>query len=443
MPWQQYVANVSLEVADCGTRFRYSSVLVSVPRQAGKTTLLRPVMTHRCQMVPDASTWLTAQKRMDARDLWMTTVRHVERSPLGAVTTTRRANGSEGLFFPGGAELRLFAPTEDALHSKTTDLVAVDEMWSFGADVGRMLLQAIDPTQATRQWAQIWYVSTAGNGRSTWMRPMVERCRAELADKQQGETAFFEWGIPEDTEDLTDLAVYAAHHPAVGHTISPDVLRRSQGRMDASEFARAYGNYWVSSASFFLAPAVWERGRAWAPLAGPVAFGVEQTPDGSGASVVAAGTLPDGRRAVELVEQRTGVGWLVPRLLELVQRHRPAAVVVDPYGPARSAHKALSEQHRVPVPLADPFTAADLIQAHDEFITSLVEGTVAHRSHARLDAALLCATSRQVREQQVISRVSTTEGEHPAALIAAMLALYGQAHPPEAGARPQVGSSTA
>ncbi|MFE3071771.1 hypothetical protein [Streptomyces sp. NPDC059247] len=439
MPWQQYVANVSLELADCGTRFRYGSVLVSVPRQSGKTTLLRPVMAHRCQMVPDASTWLTAQRRMDARDIWLKTVTAVERSPLRAITTTRRANGSEGTFFRNGSEIRVFAPTEDALHSKTTDFVGVDEMWSFGADVGRMLLQAIDPTQATRPWAQVWYVSTAGTGRSTWMRPMVDRCREDLARGEQGDTAFFEWGIPEDTEDLTDLAVYADHHPAVGRTIDRAVLARSQSRMDPAEFARAYGNYWVSAASFFLAPAVWDRARAWAPLdGGPVAFGVEQHPDGSGASIVAAGTLTDGRRAVELIEQRAGVGWLAPRLLELVQRHRPSAVVIDPYGPARSAHKTLTEQHRVAVPLVD-FTAADLIQATDELVNGLVERTIAHRSHNRLDAALLCATSRQVREQTVVSRQSTTEGEHPAALIAAMLAAYGLAHPPQTGARPGVG----
>src|SRR5215471_15214010 len=50
MPWQSYVADVALEVDDAG-RFCYQLVLVTVPRQSGKTTLFEAVLDHRALVV--------------------------------------------------------------------------------------------------------------------------------------------------------------------------------------------------------------------------------------------------------------------------------------------------------------------------------------------------------------------------------------------------------
>jgi len=42
----------------------------------------------------------------------------------------------------------------------------------------------------------------------------------------------------------------------------------------------------------------------------------------------------DGLEHGELVDHRPGVGWVAGRVAELVERWRPAALVVDPAGPA-------------------------------------------------------------------------------------------------------------
>lgn len=114
------------------------------------------------------------------------------------------------------------------------------------------------------------------------------------------------------------------------------------------------------------------------------------------------------------------------------------AVVIDPHGPAGTVHRALVESRR-PVPLRD-FTAADLVQAHQEFMDGLVEGTVVHRPdrEGRLASAPTTATVRLVREQEVLSRLSAGDGSSPAAPIAAELAAYGLAHPVDVVPPPQV-----
>ena len=239
MPWQRHVADVALELGTNG-HYRYSTVVLTVPRQSGKTSLLRPVLAHRALTLNRAQLWITAQLRQDARDTWADTCDLIQDSPLGQLTKRRNTNGGECLTFSNNSRLRLFnAGSDKALHGKQSDLVFIDEAFAFGEEQGDAILQAVLPTQATRPGAQTWIVSTAGTAASTWLRAYVTKGRAGAAKR----TAYFEWSIPEDTEDLTDLDLYVKHHPAVGHTISRDALETAPEGMKPGEFARAYGNF--------------------------------------------------------------------------------------------------------------------------------------------------------------------------------------------------------
>ncbi|MFE6404776.1 phage terminase large subunit family protein [Streptomyces alboflavus] len=429
MPWQRQVADVALEVDDAGV-YRYGLVVITVQRRAGKTSLLRPVFAHRALTVPRARLWVTAQQRQDAADTWTDTADTIEESPLGPLVRRRSANGQEKLSFPGGGTLRPFnAGSRRAMHGKDSDLVLIDEAFAFSEEEGDVILQAIVPTMATRPGAQLWIVSTAGTAASTWLREYVRQGRAGTNVK----ACYFEWSIPEDTEDLTDLDVYAAHHPAIGHTIRPDALADAAGRMKPHEFARAYGNFWVSSDEWAIAPSLWNGARTLAPLVdgASVAFAAEVAADRSGGVIAACGHLDDGRQAVEIVQTGDGIGWMAPRLRELSERHRPAAVVIDPSSPAGPVHRALSDHMAARgrwLPLA-PFGTDELVDAHGEFLDALTTGTLAHRSSSVLDAAVRVTGARTVREQVVWSRVCGEDGASPAALFAAMLAHHGVLHP--------------
>ena len=52
MPWQRQVADVALEVDPVSGLFAYKLVIVTIPRQAGKTTLVGAVMEHRAMTTP-------------------------------------------------------------------------------------------------------------------------------------------------------------------------------------------------------------------------------------------------------------------------------------------------------------------------------------------------------------------------------------------------------
>ena len=75
MPWQQHVADVALELDPTTGELFYEEVVITVPRQSGKTTLLLALMVWRCLLmarrlgVPQTVTYLAQSGKMARRKL--------------------------------------------------------------------------------------------------------------------------------------------------------------------------------------------------------------------------------------------------------------------------------------------------------------------------------------------------------------------------------------
>jgi hypothetical protein len=307
MPWQRYVADVAGELTrDAVTgvlRPRYPLVVVTVPRQAGKSHLAMAQVGERCMSVPGFRAWYTAQTGGDARDQFLKFHDEVVAgTPLASLLGPKglkRGNGHELLGFPNTSSLRPHPPTEDAMHGKQSDRSDIDEGWAFPDFHGAQLMQAIAPTQLTRPMAQVWVWSAGGTAASTWLAELVARGRA--GDPGM---AFFEWGIPDDL-DVNDLEAVAAHHPAVGHTIDLEALRKLRTLLpDDAEFARAAGNRWTEVIGGAIPADQWTDARHGPelPEGTPLGWGVSRAGDGSHVAIAAATRLEDGRVVTELVD---------------------------------------------------------------------------------------------------------------------------------------------
>lgn len=304
MPWQRYVAETGGELhydPDTGQwRPRYPLVVVTVPRQAGKSHLAMAQVGERMLSVPGFRAWYTAQTGGDARDQFLKFADEtLEGTPLAAVMRTLRGNGHEVMKAPNGSTLRPHPPTEAAMHGKQSDRSDIDEGWAFPDFHGQQLLQAIAPTQLTRPMAQVWVWSAGGTAASTWLAELVARGRA--GDPGM---AYFEWGIPDEL-DVADLEAVAAHHPAVGHTMTLESMRRLATLLpDPSEFARAAGNRWTEVIGGAIPADQWADARhpADMPEDTPVAWGAARAADGSHVAIAAATVLESGELLAELVD---------------------------------------------------------------------------------------------------------------------------------------------
>jgi hypothetical protein len=417
----------ALELAEDG-RPAYREVRVTVPRQQGKTGgLLLPVMVHRSLggVDPRPQRLLyTAQDRNHAREKWAEQVEELDRSPLRRLYSVRRSNGSERIRWRTGSTWGITASGEKSGHGFTLDLGVIDEAFAQTDD---RLVQAFRPAMVTRPWAQLWIVSTAGTDESTFLLERVQDGRARVEADERTGVAYFEWSAPDDA-DPDDPATWAAAMPALGSLIDLETVRADHAAMDAGEFARAYLNRWSPGGAPVFELAEWIACRdPSSGMIGAPAFGLDVSPDRKHASIAAAGSRPDGRVHLELVERRPGTDWIAGRIGELVDRHHPAGLAIDPGSPAGSLVTELSQLPTVPPLIL--VTPRQYGQACGALYDDVHTVRIAHRGQPALDDAVVAARRRNIGDAWAWARPDA--GVDPSPLIAATLARWGWANAPK------------
>jgi len=340
MPWQRLVADVATEIDEHG-RFVYETVVVTVPRQSGKTTLVGAMQLHRALITPGAKCFYTAQTGKDARKRFSDLVDLVHESALKAVTHTRWSVGSESLSVPiQRSSINLFAPKQDALHGETPHLVTLDEIWVYDEVLGTALLEgAIRPAQLQLPGRrQVWMVSTAGTANSTFMRTWVDRGRAAAQGSPEHPTlAYFEWS-GEISDDLENPKVIAGFHPAVGHNglTAQDVINAMPE--SRAERYRGFGNVWLEASDpLFTEEEITAvtRDPAEVPSVRDLAVTYEIAPANACGIVMASWRDSDGAPCSRVLHTAPGTTWMHDFIVDLYQQWQPAVLGGDDGGPTR------------------------------------------------------------------------------------------------------------
>jgi hypothetical protein len=137
---------------------------------------------------------------------------------------------------------------------------------------------------------------------------------------------------------------------------------------------------------------------------GSVCFFYDVTPNGSHASVAVGGQRADGLHHVEIVEHRSGTGWLVDRLEELQDRHGPEAIECDGRNPA--AAKFVDELALRAVQVHEIDTS-EHAQACSGLVNAVTDETFRHLGTPEVLAAVRGATKRTVGDGWLWSRKSS------------------------------------
>jgi phage terminase large subunit-like protein len=239
--WQRLVLDVGLEVDDAGLP-AFRDVVVTLPRQQGKSTLVLAYAIHTLLTSQDELVLFGAQQRQDARtrlvEEWWPLL---QRSELGGEFTLSRGAGFECLTArSSGSRLRLLSTTEQTSgHGSSPSLVLLDEVWAMREFVS----EAIRPATIAKAGSQIVACSTAGTLSSTWWRSQVDAGRIAVATRDPS-TAYFEWSVPESA-DTGDLETWASCMPALGTRIPVAVVEGEFRRLPEHEFRRSFLNQWT------------------------------------------------------------------------------------------------------------------------------------------------------------------------------------------------------
>ena len=425
MPWQCQVARVATERTADGTRWRYPVIVVTVPRQSGKTTLLRALYTTRAMLRPDTAAWMTAQTGKDAAERWRDTVRDLSRSILAPHVDTKLSAGGQVLtFLRTNSTIRPFSPKAQALHGYTTTDAAIDEAFAFDDVQGRDLMGSVGPTMATVDDSQLIILSTAGNPESTWLRDWVNRGRSAVRDPD-ATLAYFEWSSPTSDPYAPEALDF---HPAADRTVSRDKLQAEAAAQPITEWRRAYLNQWVDSAADPLMPAeVWPNlanPDQPQPAAGaPIGLAYELAVDGSAASLVAVWADETGQAHQRTINTAPGYRWLLDAIPEALATLGPAAELVADDGGANPLITDDLTKAGVPVRLLG---AREFARACGGWYARAKAGTIDHPPTPAgepdpVAAGIAVAQTRAISDAWAISRTHSAGPVHT--LVAGMVAL--------------------
>lgn len=327
MPWQKQVAAVGMELdpAHPGA-FRYDTVVVSVPRQSGKSYLLRAIMADRIMSYNRHEVVMTAQTGKDAKKRWNQLIAALKADKKPAYFNVRKSQGTEYLeYLKRGSRLSPFAPTPKSVHGDSLNLITIDEAWAFDADSGAALEAAIEPTQLTILDSQMWIVSTRGTSKSAYLNTLIERGRQAVSDPTS-RLAYFEWSADEELAEKDPYGeATLAFHPAMGHTQTYEkILSLAKPGIPGAlaNWRRSILNLDTPLENETIIDlALWDSLAAEQPLEPPapsdVSIGVDIALDRSGASIVAAWITNEGDLTLSLIMSGPGVDWVAPTVRRL------------------------------------------------------------------------------------------------------------------------------
>lgn len=430
MPWQRMAADVALEV-DSNGRFVYHDVVITVPRQSGKTTATLSLGLHRTMTTPGGKVWYTAQSGQAARERFLQELAPDVQRHLPGLFDLKRGAGDTRLIMPSiGSQFRPHPPTDKYLHGEQSDLNLIDEPWAYTQTQGAALMQALVPTQNTRPNAQTMFLSTMGDASSVWWHDIVDAAR----EQDKARTCIIDWGLDESV-DATDVDAVIAAHPAVGYTIEPQAILDAYESMAPSEFARAYANQRTSTRTAVfdadtLARVLTDSQTIAADS--PVVFGVAVAWDRRHTVIAAAGYSDTGAPVAEIVEVRPGTHWAVERLAVLDHDHAPRAIMLDAHSPAAvlATDPALDELVTSPTPRQVAAGTAN-------FLDSVADASLTIRPDAGVSAAFDVLTLREVGDLGQMMDRKRSPGSI-AHLEAIQLALTGLVQTPEPAAPPTI-----
>ena len=356
------------------------------------------------------------------------------------VRSITHSHGSEGFILKNGKRLLYKTRTKGAGRGFSSDLLILD----VAMIIADAMYTAILPTLIARPNSQVWYMGSAVDQAIHESGVVFARVHERGLAGGDDSLAYFDWSAADSIEDfdlerVNDPEEWARANPALGIRISLDQLHKSR---------RAFGSNRRGFAVEHLAVGDWPRTDdnltkiihpdAWdacfdpdsKPL-DPICIAFDVSPERKYGSIAISGYRSDGLMHVEIDDCRGGSRWIIKRLKELNEKHKPASILCDGY--AAGALVADIEAEGVTVV---PMKASEHAQACGIFFDSVMDtddefpnGRLRHLGGEELDMAVNGAKTRPLGDAWAWDRKNSEVDLTP--LVACTLALWGTVQRPQ------------
>jgi phage terminase large subunit-like protein len=240
IPWQRFVLQDLLTIDD-DYNWRKKTALVLVARQNGKTHLARMLILSHLFLWGSKNVLGMSSNRNMALDTFRQVAYTIEDNQFlkDQVRQIRLANGQESISLLNGARYEIAAATRDAPRGKTADFLYIDELreWSEEAFTAALPVTRARPNSMTLM------TSNAGDGFSTVLNDLVERCKSYPPEN----LGYYEYSAPQHCK-IHDKKAWAMANPALGHLITEQTLEESVSTNSIEATRTEMLCQWVDSA---------------------------------------------------------------------------------------------------------------------------------------------------------------------------------------------------
>lgn len=420
-PWQHGIGSIALGKRKDG---KYAAtvggVVLSIPRQVGKTFLVGMIVIALCTLFPGMTVLWTAHRTRTATKTFHTLKAMTERKKIKPLMLDPRlSNGEQELRFRNGSVI-MFGAREQG----------------FGRGFDEVDIEVFDEAQILSEKALEDMVPAANQSRhpagallffmGTPPRPsdpgeeFTNRRKAAISGKSE-DMAYVEFSADPDA-DPDDRAQWSKANPSFPLRTPVESVQRMRANLtDLDSFMREGLGVWDDggNAREIPGPAWREIGSRAAVPSDPLTLVLDVAPEAARASLVVCGLdAATGKPVVEVVDNHPGTEWVVERVRALKAAHHIKTVGLDKGGPAGDLIVAL-EAAGVVLTKVTPEVAR---QATGAFMAAVHAGSFLHRDDPVLNEAAAGARRRKVGDGAKWSRTDSTIDISP--IVAATLALH-------------------
>lgn len=421
--WQGDIFRVMGQLDPDGS-YTHETVVFSVPRQAGKTHLVRGYAFAQCLAHPNTTVAWTAHATKVANESFQSLMSICDEPDIKPhILKVIRTAGQEAIIFKNGSRIITAARERGGIRgfAKVRILVLDEAQILTEAAMSDMV-----PTMNQAENPQIILLGTPPKpkDRSEVFTYSRREClEAFEKGEDTGGVAYIEFSADGDAES-DDRKQWAKANPSFPrHTPASSIVRMRKNMTEDNFRREALGIWDDESAPEVISEEVWDAAESSTSIIqGRVTVCVDVAPDGASASVVMAGESSEGGWHVELVENRKGFAWAPRYVAELVKANPSVRnVVVDAGGPARAVIEDLA---RLRVRVESP-NVRDVGAAAEKFVSDTRCGDLKHIGQVQMWAALKVVRKRQVGGYDMWAWNRLNESADITPISAASLALWG------------------
>lgn len=439
--WQHGIGQIALgKTKDGKYAATIGGVVLSIPRQVGKTFLVGMIVIALCILNPRTTVLWTAHRTKTATKTFQTMQGMVKKKKIrghlapGRNNGIRTANGEQEIRFRNGSVI-MFGAREGGF-GRGFDEVDIEVF-----DEAQILDEAAleDMVAATNQSRQpsgalLFFMGTPPRPRDKGEEFLGRRAEA-LETKPEDQVVGLSDGIvyvefsADKDADPDDREQWEKANPSYPfRTPLESMLRMRKNLKNEDSFKReAMGIYDALDSGRVIDDVSWSR--VCDPASMPVerlTLAIDVAPDRSMASVSLAGRRADGLWSVELDEQKRSVEWVSAWVKARAEKNRLHAVVVDEMTGLVEERKG--RNYLVGTDVVVTLAAAegrDMAIACGQFFDGVMEPVpkLRHTDQPQLNVALSVARKRPLAGAWAWNRKDAESDITP--IVSATLALWG------------------